>query len=401
MTGLEKFDVLPAQLHQISDQLNIALSKEVETGQLSSDEANELTRQLGYLAATMTKAGQTEIDKLAAGARLFGKERKQKATEFWRQAKQLNVIEEEDYNIRFREPSIQQYFGYTYCLAHPLTLWLLSVMAQPSFKEISQLKAQKDNTVVSTLLNWLNYYAHSEVRSQAAYVLGLIGDKSVAEALIAAFDDEYEDVRLAAAKALAMMADERLIVTLGDVLNRTGWPRRHWAVKALGQIKNEQAFEALFVALKNSNDQIRTWTVEALGEVDDSRARQAVFQALSDSSSGVCTSAWKAVRQIDNRQKKKALIEYITSEVGDEKADAVITVLKKSDRELVEFLIQTLNQNPSPVVRGKAAIALGIIGDKAAIEPLLNALAKDNYQNVTCHTMEALAQLGGTRAIPA
>ena len=102
--------MLPTQLHQISDQLNIVLNKELETERLSSDEADELTRQLGYLATTMTTVGQTEIDKLSAGTRIFGKERKQKAPEFWRQTKQLNVIEEEDYNIRFRDLSTQQYF---------------------------------------------------------------------------------------------------------------------------------------------------------------------------------------------------------------------------------------------------------------------------------------------------
>lgn len=71
------------------------------------------------------------------------------------------------------------------------------------------------------------------------------------------------------------------------------------------------------------------------------------------------------------------------SQFDDQNVEALISALKVSDRE----------------IRWNAAVKLGEIGDKRAIEPLIGAL-KDGYIPVNLPAAEALVQIGEPAVIP-
>ena len=67
--------------------------------------------------------------------------------------------------------------------------------------------------------------------------------------------------------------------------------------------------------------------------------------------------------------------------------------------EAINPLIEALAKEKDEVARWVSAEALGRIGDSRAVEPLINALIKDRHPDVRWHAAEALGQLGDKRAL--
>lgn len=67
---------------------------------------------------------------------------------------------------------------------------------------------------------------------------------------------------------------------------------------------------------------------------------------------------------------------------------------------LRSLIMVVRNPNEDGIVRGRAAIMLGNLGDVRAVDPLIEALDAYGYQT-RLHATEALGKLGGARAIRA
>lgn len=65
----------------------------------------------------------------------------------------------------------------------------------------------------------------------------------------------------------------------------------------------------------------------------------------------------------------------------------------------IKGLIKALGYEKDSEVRKAAAQALGEIGDTRAVEPLIEALNKDNWGNLVIDAAKALGELGDTRAV--
>ncbi|MGZ7049223.1 MAG: HEAT repeat domain-containing protein [Methanobacterium sp.] len=217
---------------------------------------------------------------------------------------------------------------------------------------------------------WQDKYAIMDsVRENAAEALGLIKDKRAVDPLINALKDKDEDVRWKAAWALGNIGDQKAIGSLIYALQDEYWPVRRFAASALGKIGHVKSVRSLINALDDDEWHVRKYAADSLGRIGDVRAIRPLVNTLNDPDGDV---RWRAV-----------------------------VALGKMKNAAVEPLINALESNDWKI-RGRVAEVLGNIGDKRAIEPLINALVglnKDGNKYVRGRAAEALGKMGDERAI--
>ena len=258
--------------------------------------------------------------------------------------------------------------------------------------------------------------------------------------MIKAFKDSDSGVRWRAAEALGKIGDKRAVGPLIEALKDSNWLVRDNAAEALGEIgwkpRNQAekisyliaaqkwdelvkigkpAVKPLIKALKDSHWNIREAAVKALGNIGDKRAVGPLIEALQDSDWHVCEAAAKALDKINpdtwpkTEEVKKLVPEFIetlmnprTSVQATRRAAKGLGLL--GDKRAVEPLIQALDYKNAGI-RYEAVIALGKIGDKRAIKPLKKTLIggwfnrKDSDEDVRKAAAEALGRIGGEKAV--
>jgi HEAT repeat protein len=260
------------------------------------------------------------------------------------------------------------------------------------------------------------------VRNNAAYGLGQIGDARAVEVLIATLEDEDKDVRVTAREALEKIgspavgplisaikaentnvrinavwvlgdikddqAVEPLIAALQDEDNEVV---RQNAAYGLGQIGHPRAVEALILALKDEYEPVRKNAAWSLGKIDDRRAVEPLIAALGDEAKGVRQNAALSLGELCDECATDALIYALGDEQDDVRKNAR-DALAKIGMAAVVPLVAVLKHESEPV-RENAAQALGNIGDPRATEPLLNTL-RDRKKSVRVAVYLALDELG-------
>lgn len=95
-----------------------------------------------------------------------------------------------------------------------------------------------------------------------------------------------------------------------------------------------------------------------------------------------------------------ALIERLKSDnsnIQSEALEQLNDLAKKGEKRLLPYLIEVLHQG-NDVARGFSAVALGVLGDKQAVKPLIEAL-NDKSWSVCYEAIEALGHIRDLRAI--
>jgi HEAT repeat protein len=243
-------------------------------------------------------------------------------------------------------------------------VWALSVLAQVGDKAAQEALQQMGQSMMSLeeAVGELVRHDHWSVVIRALsdqrvweLVVGL-GTQAV-PALIAALGDGDVGIRRAAAKGLGKIWSgiepvSQLIQKSGDQDGKVRWA----AVEALGQLRAVEAVPALIKRLKDEDEYVRQAAIEALGQVGVA-AMPMLFDAAQD----------RKVRP------------------------AVAQALGMIGVPAVPILTEAL-KDPGTHVRLVACEALGVIGDPAALQPLL-AILKDPQTEVRRAALEALQQI--------
>jgi HEAT repeat protein len=237
----------------------------------------------------------------------------------------------------------------------------------------------------------------SEPETKAAYWVAKkewnkcvkIGTPAV-KPLIAALKDKDENVRKQAAYALGKIGDAQAVEPLSAALEDNDARVRRGAAEALRKIGDAQAVEPLIAALKDNDARVRKNAAEALGELGGAQAVEPLIAALKDKDANVRWQVAYALGEIGGAQAVEPLIAALKDKVGSVRWRAAEALGEES-------LIAALEDNDARVRRG-AAEALGNLGGAQAVEPLIAAL-KDKDENVRWRAAEALGNLGGAQAV--
>jgi HEAT repeat protein len=220
-----------------------------------------------------------------------------------------------------------------------------------------------------------------ETRATAACALGTLGDPRAVDALVQALEDDYLDVAESAAEALGKIRDPRAVDALVQALEDNDPGVRESAAKALGEIRDPRAVDALVQALEDNDPGVRESAAKALGEIRDPRAGQPLLEALHDEVAYVVVEAAIALQQIGYPEGIEVLIGvlaapfvYYGARLRKKVIDALTKVLKP---DVIDSLIRDLADG-NRLVRTRAALALGALGDARAVDALVEVLDDDD-----------------------
>ena len=206
-----------------------------------------------------------------------------------------------------------------------------------------------------------------KVRLQAAYILGTLGDKRALSPLVKALDDAHYAVRGAVAIALGALGDPTAIESLVKAAaDEEAWVRAE-VMKALGRLRASTALSTLVAALDDADWKVRYQAARSLG--------------LCGEPGAIIPLARVIEAGIDN------------AEVVDAARASLRKVAPSQDTKEIEARLRTSDDKHE---RARAAVILGVLGDKAAVPALINSLL-DNEPYVRAGSAGFRRVSGGAR----
>jgi HEAT repeat protein len=232
-------------------------------------------------------------------------------------------------------------------------------------------------------------------RAFAAELLGRVGSAKAVPALletVQATRTEDSDVREIALRALARIADPRAVVPLVAALSGADT----WLTARIADIltrHGDAAVDPLTALLTGSSGHpARAWAANVLGEVRAQRAFPALVRALSDPDDEVRGKAATALGRLgDQRAVSHLLAHLLTDSAPFVRVRIACTLGQFGGPEVIDRLVRAL-RDPAWWVRMRSVEALEQIGP-AAEGPLLVAL-DDPDAEIRSRAAVALERLG-------
>ncbi len=287
----------------------------------------------------------------------------------------------------------------------------------------------EDETVLEPIVVALRQDTSSEVRAQAAQVLGAWERADAVAALCEALADPVEDVREAAAQSLSGLKDPqsgpllaawtthqdpfvRQAVLRGlrelryagalepalDALTASEDLVRLEAVSVLGWLKSERALGPLTsIAAHDPNAAVRRAAIGALGigaaSTEDTVA--ALLGALRDVAWQVREEAAATLGKLRAAAARDALLDALNDDYWQVRLQAVRALGKLRDASASTAVASLLTHAISNL-RKEAALSLGELGDAASL-PALRTAATDPDPEVRKAARIALTQIESTQ----
>jgi HEAT repeat protein len=229
-------------------------------------------------------------------------------------------------------------------------------------------------------------------KAEAARALGRIGDRRAVEALMSALDQtQHPGVRSAAAEALGELRELRAIPILVEMLNASA------PLPSLAPEVRRAAAEAL----------------SKLGWRPSSVKEAARYATARDDTKGVSTEVlaevvkadgdkrWAALQELARSGGSSAIVRFVDPGAYSDasvRSAAVMTLGKIGDARAADSLIQVLKTDPESSVQANAASVLGDLRALGAVEPLLVGL-RHKDRNLRISAANALGAIGDRRAV--
>ncbi len=164
-----------------------------------------------------------------------------------------------------------------------------------------------------------------QVRANAAFLLGKIGDRKAIPLLHDAIRDEASDdkVRLNAVEALARLGDETIYQKLWALLISAYADDRIFGIRSMGALGTPAAKDSILTMLKDELPEVRLVAAEELGNLGNKAGEKVVIDTLTkgitvaqdqETRARIQTLASLAIAQIRTPALKKFLPELLKSD---------------------------------------------------------------------------------------
>lgn len=241
-------------------------------------------------------------------------------------------------------------------------------------------------------------------QEDAAGALAKTGDGRAAHPLVAMLraSDKHKQARFAAVNALVALGDAKAVPDLLDALRDQDELSRYMSLQVLAVVSDGRSVPAAIAALRDPDTNVRWQAVETLGALRDARALDALLDLLARSARESTPSREiiiEALGRIGDRRAAPALVALLNEPQKDLRDTAVAALdalgwqptadavgvryymarerwedLARLGWERVrQPLVESLRHG-DVAVRQQAVKALGLIGERLAVEPLILAL---------------------------
>lgn len=241
-----------------------------------------------------------------------------------------------------------------------------------------------DKNAVPHLLDALNNTEIPLIQANCAQILGRIGDITALNPLIAALKTFNEDTRRYAAEALGLLHSPQAVESLIEALNSEQSPAVLSAISiALGRLAGVCAVDPLIERLTHPNQMFLLATTWALAKIRDSRAIHPLIEILCN--------------QCRYLQGHVAAHAQMDGSGHANMPENIAAMLAQFGESAIPAL-QTLSQDPDPVLRRYATLALCEIDHEQSLETLILQL-KDPSSEVRNIALAALFKFGDPNVI--
>ena len=278
------------------------------------------------------------------------------------------------------------------------------------FAALHKLGLANDERALTSLVRALTG-SSNELASHAAYAIVGLRITPVLSLLVRYSRDSNQDVRQRVLKVFGAIGGANEVPLVIAALDDPSESVQLVAVNALCQLRQYVPSDRLVEKLANSNPFVRAATARFFGELGDARYANTVATLLFDENRFVRSAAANALRTFGDRRPIEMLIELLARHVPNseatgqrkteghgvilgtsrplppllsglellaQKAEAIKVLGDWRAREAVVPIIVNGLQVPDTQLRGVAAYALGQIGDRRAVGPLM-ALLQEFY----------------------
>ncbi|MEE8168915.1 MAG: HEAT repeat domain-containing protein [Phycisphaerae bacterium] len=158
-----------------------------------------------------------------------------------------------------------------------------------------------------------------------------------------------------------------------------------------------EAMLSLTTAIQDSDPAIRVRAIEALEQVAPQTGRPFFRELLYDDHPAVRFAAMMAAGGLRYRDAQERIRKLADDENPHVRIGAIFALHRLGDTTRTSELAALLLTDPSPGVRGNAAVVLGRLGEPGAAALLGQAL-RDKTEAVRIQVLEAMVRLGDTSA---
>jgi HEAT repeat protein len=232
-------------------------------------------------------------------------------------------------------------------------------------------------------------------RAIAIFWIGIAGREITLDLIEGILASQEPEIRLKALEALGYIGGERALSMLcnSNVCITT--------VTAVGQCGGEKAIRFLLNALEHPTSHVRCAAIDSLVRLDRTRFVDVFTQRLQDPDPFVRQHAASALGMAADSRAVPALLvavdyashlDIASSHRGIAVGAAAEALGHFREEEVVQSLLDLLQKHGGGDGTQDAAIALGRIGDKRAVEPVLRIF--DDARNIAWAAAEALGLIG-------
>ncbi|MBI5778780.1 MAG: HEAT repeat domain-containing protein [Planctomycetes bacterium] len=263
-----------------------------------------------------------------------------------------------------------------------------------------------DISVIPILKNILQTKNPPLKRSYAALALGYLpGDSDAPKILrdLLTAEKENAEVKSSVCLSLGNLKDTSAVPVLGKILTGDGGKKeqgmiRAYAALALGRIGTKEALDELKKIAPGieKDEDVRVAAVTAMGMTGLPEAKDAILALLQDKAPSVKGMACVALAQIKYDKAYETISEALLKNKSPNSDGLMLigmglTGHEKAKTDLRKILAD--NKKSRALLRGAAAIALGLLKDTETLPTIVNILKDEKQQNDTILTPYLLLTL--------
>lgn len=230
---------------------------------------------------------------------------------------------------------------------------------------------RSDANIEYPLIELLNN-ENPKTREYAIYLLFKYAHPNAADPIIKRLKDNSPDVRFAAARYLGRLGIFRAVIPLAEAINSGNTMANNEILENLKILNDKRCVEILVNKYGTSDRIMKILIIMTLGSLKDDRVMNLLIRELKNSEPGIKRTAVGALGDLGDRRACAALLEcMVNPEVKEDCIKSIGKIGDSRTADKLIEMLEDPSFNKDSSISGEVVIALGRIGDKKATLPLL------------------------------